>query len=159
MAFPFTVNGTVSVPIRADDADFADRLTRDIAAGLESAKAKQVNRDGLIVTFRGGIFRLVSTWNPTYAVSSGTLQFLLDGSHARISYRLRMTEMIVIASIAVLWVLAFPVFSIPELSNVNAGGLLVALWLFIVGSNYLSIHFRFPKWLKRVVEEVKAGGG
>ncbi len=159
MAFPFTVSGTVTVPIEPGEREFVDRVARDIAAGLETAKAKRVRRETARVTFRGGIFRPISSYNPTFAVSSGTVEIAAGENHAKISYRLRTSEFMIVASIGVVVVIGIPVSDYPDLTPVEVAGILAGVWLFIIGANDLSIRLRFRKWLKRIAGGVKAPGG
>ena len=159
MTFPFTYSGTVTISFEADEKDSIDRVMRNVTGGLEAVRAKRVQRENANLTFRGGIFRPISTWNPTWAISSGTFVFTSDGNRVRISYRLRFTEMVVFASIGVLVFLAPPLLRAPNVTDAKAAGLLGLFWVFLVGGNYVLTRWRFQKWLKRVASGVIGKGG
>lgn len=150
MTFPFTLNGTVMISFEVDEKECIDRVIQNITEGLEVVRAKRVQRENASVMFRGGFFRPISGLNPTAVISSGTLKFSSDDHRVRISYHLRFTELVFFASIVVSVLVAPLLLRAPNVTEAKAVGILVFIWVILVGGNYMFTRWRFRKWLEGV---------
>jgi hypothetical protein len=118
---------------------------------LDDLKAKRVKRVGQQIQFTGGIFRAVSGNNLLVAVGSGELSLEPSGTGLAIAYHLRLTQMFLVVSIAVIGFFGPPVVGAPNLTPVEAAALLSVAWLWLYGMNVLLTVVRFPRWIRRTL--------
>lgn len=143
--FPISFEGQIEL------LDFSpeqiDAVAGRVASALVRVRARNVCCDGNVVTFHGGMFRLVSSWNILAPVSHGTIE-VHGGSPSNVTYKLVCVEMLVVTTLMV----AIAGFAIPSkaptLFRLGAPAL---LWLWLFGMNYLVAMYRLPAFLRRAV--------
>lgn len=148
MPFPTSINGTILIATRADPENSIAPVRAAYKDWLVSNRASSIEATPLGLSFRAGIFRLVGNWNILGPISSGEIDVAADGLQLKVAYRLRCTEVLVVASVmaAFLFVVA----------AIGTGKLLIALaisalgfaWLF--GMNYLIAYLRLSRALSRL---------
>ena len=150
MPFPLSAQGAIEVPLtRAEDAE---RLIKALETALRNESASEMSRHANELTFRGGIFRLVSNWNQLVAITSGLVRFSFSADHARIEYRITFTQMLALVP-AMLAFFCLPALSAPRFEFPPwPFFVLIAAWLF--GGNYFMTRYRFPRFLRRAAQTV-----
>ena|SRR2546422_4998094 len=152
MPLPFNTAGRVHV---ARDSS-ASVATDALEHALEQLRAKRIARRGCRIEFTGGIFRAVRGDNLLVAVGSGDLSLERSGTGLEVTYRLRLTQMLLTVSGLVLFVLGPPVIGAPNLNTLQASGVLLTAWLWLFGGNVVLTLVRFPRWIQRTLAATSA---
>lgn len=126
MSLPFSLSGRVML---TNPSDLAIVIARIVDA-LKAAKATDIHQAGHSVTFRAGLFRLVTSMNPLVPIDSGEVAVRTSSSGVAIDYRISFRQIFVVVSVAVVGFFGPFVLMAP---NLNA-------WEATV---------RFPRWLRR----------
>lgn len=143
--FPVSIQG--KIPLHALQPGAASHIVARIEQGLSSARPSHIERDGRVVVFRAGMFRLVSSWNLLAVVDRGRIE-VVDGANAHVAYDFSTRQMLIVVSSILI---AMPLFAIAA----GDGPPLVVLpvlaalgWLWLVGMNYLTATLRLRRFLK-----------
>jgi hypothetical protein len=138
-----------------DDLD-PSALPAYFAKVLQNVDAREVKAYMDRVEFKGGMFRLVSSWNVLVPFASGTVTIHPDIRQVR--YRVSYLQLVFVATIAV------GIMSLFVLSSVGWQPLLVVpiVWLWLVGGNLIIGVPRFERFIRRALAdlsstEIKAG--
>ncbi len=143
--FPTSFEGQIEL------SDFSceqtDAVADRVASALLKVRATNVSRSGNIVTFRAGVFRLVSSWNVLAPVNHGSIE-VQRGSPSTVKYKLSCVEMLVVTTLmAAIAGFAIP-SKAPALFKLGAPAL---MWLWLFGMNYLVAAYRLPAFIRRAV--------
>ena len=123
-------------------------LLRRIERELRAARALDVRRSGNKVSFKGGIFRLVSSWNVLNGVDSGEIE-IVPGSPAVVKYSFSCVQSLTFATVLA-GSLAVFLFAIGGVSVV-AVILPVIIWLVMFGMNFLITSERLAAFVRHSV--------
>jgi hypothetical protein len=115
---------------------------------LRAARALNVCRRGNKVSFRGGIFRLVSNWNVLVPVGSGEIE-VVPGNPAAVRYRFSCVEMLTFVTV-VASALGVFLFTIAGIS-VAAFIFPIFIWFSMFGLNFLIASERLPAFVRKAV--------
>jgi hypothetical protein len=140
----FTRTGSLQF---GDDLDpFA--LPAYLTGVLQKVDAREVKVYGDRVEFKGGIFRLVSSWNILVPFGSGIVTIRSD--IRQIAYQLSCLQLVCVATIAV------GIMSLFILASAGWQPLLVVpiTWLWLVGGNLLIGIPRFERFIGRALADV-----
>ena len=158
MMLPLTLSGLVMVerPSTTDDA-LADALT-SIMRRLEREKPLHLSRTGDRIDFKGGLLRLVSSWNQLVAISRGEIRVERRVRGLSVRYDLWFTQLLVVVTVAVGGFFGPPIMAAPNLSIAGKLAVLSAAWLWLAGGNIAITAFRFPRLLRQAVESKRHAG-
>ena len=120
---------------------------------LKKQKARNIQHYGNNITFRGGIFRFVSSWNQLVAISSGSLTLKRTESSISVNYKITFTEMLIIVTAMVIGFLGPPVWNASNTGVVESIIILLCAWFWLFGGNVAIAYFRFPRFLKSSLAE------
>jgi hypothetical protein len=140
----FTRTGSLQF---GDDLDpFA--LPAYFAGVLQKVDAREVKVYGDRVEFKGGIFRLVSSWNILVPFGSGMITIRPD--IRQVAYHVSWLQLVCFATVAV------GIMSLFIVSSVGWQPLLVIpiAWLWLVGGNLLIGIPRFERFIRRALADV-----
>lgn len=152
MPFPFSLEGTVAIEM----ADLASTISA-VETAMRKARPSALTRDGAKITFRAGVFRLVSNWNQLVSIGSGELLFSQEDSRVLIHYSVSLVELFV--TVTLLLLIMFGI--VPLLAGGHTLwplGFLPLGWLWLFGMNYLTTKFRFPRFLRKAGEKARSSG-
>lgn len=139
--FPANIEGEFR--IGDIDAEEAERRLTAFEEWLRGAKATDIEREGDTVTFRAGIFRWVSNWNPLVPIGWGRVE--LSRAEGVLRYDFSCRQLLVLISV---WAVVGAAGC--ALAGFWTGSPLVApimgVWLF--GMNYLMASWRLSKVLR-----------
>ena len=125
------------------------RAASGIVRSLEIAEASAIRRSRNRVWFRGGVARVVSSWNVLMAISSGEVNVHAAEEGVMADYTIDFTQMLGVVTTMVAGI-AFLVFLMTrEWPTALAVG--VGAWLWLYGANLILVSFRFPRWLRRAL--------
>jgi hypothetical protein len=149
---PFSISRSIEIKEFFMESD-TDALYMLIES-LKRQKARNIQHSGHNITFRGGIFRFVSSWNQLGAISSGSLTLKKTESSLIVNYKIKFTEMLIIVTAMVIGFLGPPVWNASNTGIVESIIILSFAWFWLFGGNVAITYFRFPRFLKNsLVEE------
>jgi hypothetical protein len=149
MRFPLYIEGKIE--LGATSPEGAAELAARVASALIKVRASNVSLIGTSVTFRGGIFRLVSNWNILVPVGWGAIG-VLTGSPGVVAYKFSCREMLGVTTLIALVVALFMAFVVPPSAPLFFRlGAPVLMWLWLYGGNYLISRYRLPAFVKDAV--------
>jgi len=149
---PLTLSGVLMVerPSAADDA--LENALTSIMARLEREKPLRLSRTGNQVDFKGGLLRLVSSWNQLVAISHGEIRVERQVRGMSVRYEIWFTQLLIVVTIAVGGFFGPPIMAAPNLSIAGKLAVLSAAWLWLAGGNIAITALRFPRFLRQAVE-------
>ena len=117
------------------------------AAELDKSRPAALVVKPAELTVRGGMFRLVPSWNLLVSVTSATVRVSAAANQVIVQYEVNTTQLLVFCVIASV---VFLIASAPRgpIGLVVGGQLVVWIWLF--GSSYIMTRMRFVRLLRRV---------
>lgn len=145
MPLPFSLSGRV---VLTDPSDPAIAIARIVDA-LKAAGATDIHQAGHSVTFRAGVFRLVTSLNPLVPIGSGEVAVRASSSGVAIDYRISFRQIFVVVSAMIAVVFGPVVLTAPNVNAWEATLLLGFMWVWLFGGNVLITWVRFPRWLRR----------
>jgi hypothetical protein len=115
------------------------------ASVLQKVDAREVKIYGDRVEFKGGIFRLVNSWNILVPFGSGIVTIRPD--IRQIAYQVSCLQLVFVATVAL------GIMSLFILSSAGWQPLLVILiaWLWLVGGNLIVGIPRFERFIRRAL--------
>jgi len=151
MSFPLSYANKIEVLFDAKN-HAPENLLRSIISSLKKVKASNIRNDQNRITFSGGILRFVMGWNILCAISSGEITFEKNNDKLSLNYHLKFTEMFVIVTIMVLGFMGPFIFQARNLSPFPKIIILLFMWLWLFGGNYLLTIFRFPGFIRKMTD-------
>ena len=114
---------------------------------LQKVDARDIRVYGDRVEFKGGIFRLVNSWNILVPFGSGIV--IIRPGIRQVAYQVSCLQLVCFATVAV------GIMSLLILSSVGWQPLLVipVLWLWVVGGNLLIGIPRFERFIRRALAD------
>lgn len=143
--FPTHITGRIE--LAAATPERVDSIAERFVSELARVRASDVMRQGNTITFKGGVFRLVSSWNILGPVSQGAIE-LKVGPPPEIAYRFSCIQMLVITTLMVI-VMGLFVATSPRAPLALKLGAPVIMWLWLFGMNYLIAAYRLPAFVRR----------
>jgi hypothetical protein len=123
-------------------------LAKEIIESLEREKAKNVETTNNRITFTGGVFRPVSNWNVLVPITPGEIE--IDGERHCIYYNIRFSQLIIIGSFMVAFIVAAFAVSSGAPKTVLILGL-PFIWFWLVGMNLIIDIPRFNRFIIRII--------
>lgn len=143
--FPLSIQGQFEVPrLTSKETGF---VTMRLFYALEAAKASSLHRDGDTITFRGGMFRLVSNWNVLGPVSHGVIKVSATPT-ITVQYSLSSIELLVVATLQALLAGFCVSIKTGEIGLLNFAVAAFA-WTVLFGLNYLVAASRLPAFIRQ----------
>jgi len=143
--FPFNIQGEITLPSIAPGQVPIYLSQVERAAGEK--RACNIRKTESLVTFRGGMFRLVMNWNIFVPITRGIIE-VLPGTPGVVRYYFSCTEMLITVSVMVA-IFAFCLLQ-PGLSTLGVVLPIVA-WLWLFGMNYATAAFRLPGFVREAL--------
>lgn len=153
MPFPLSLNRCIQVRGLGDPDQYVEPVLIAISDWLERKRAKQIVRSGHVVSFRAGLFRLVTGLNPLGPIGSGSIAVSPGADGVDICYNLRFTELFVTITVLVAVFFGPAMWRAPNLDEFDAIANLGFFWLWLFGGNYVITSFRVPRALRKVARE------
>jgi hypothetical protein len=139
--FPFSFEGTIDVP-----SDGSDAALDRIKIAIMAVRAKAVERRRETLVFRGGVFRMVSSWNVLCPVD----ECKVSNKLGKLLYICSTKELFAASTGMAIILWAFIHFVGGETVPVFAQFAVPATgWLWLFGMNYITARFRLRKFLAR----------
>ncbi len=145
--FPTSIKGTIELST-CEPSDIP-RILINVRSELEAASARDIHLSENKISFRGGIFRLVTNWNVLVPIGSGEIE-VDPGSPPVLKYNFSTLEILVIASLMALFVGGSMALARPITLQTMEFPIVAWLWLF--GMNYLVAAFRLPAFVRRAID-------
>lgn len=145
MAIPFSLSGRVA----ARDVTDQMRAVSGIVRALEVAAAGDIQRLGNRVSFKGGLARVVSSWNILVPIGSGEVNVRASEEGVIADYTLHFTQILGVVTTLVAGMVLLVLLMARDWPTALAIG--VSAWLWLYGANVLLTSFRFPRWLRRAL--------
>lgn len=149
MSFPFSSETKIltSIPFNSNSVDrFGSLFMQKVSEKKVKVSFGSPNE----IEFKGGAFRLVSNLDLFVPITKGVVKIENVNDQIQISSTEYYSEILIVVSL----ITAFLVFVIPKGAASNFVFLLPAIWLF--GGNYALSRFRYPRFLRSVVDETQA---
>lgn len=147
MPFPFSIQATVE----GGPATIAT-IIADLRQRLEGLKGRDITMHGANeVTFRGGMFRLVTKHNLLVPIGSGRVTVTETATGIALSYDLDTTQTFWVGTIMAVAVAGFLIYAEPADTMTTPVGFAVFLWVWVIGMNYLIARWRFRKFAEGLV--------
>jgi len=157
MPFPFSLIDSFDIETPGDPAsDPVPDLTAAISDWLAKQRAKAVWQTARGISFKAGLFRTVTGWNILCPVGSGEIEISRHETVIRVTYRLRFSELLIVATAGVAVVVGFPVLT-SAIGAAGAFAIFVVGWLWLFGMNYLLAKKRIPRALRGLRGKQPAG--
>jgi hypothetical protein len=155
MPFPISSSGVIAVRgLSVDEA--IDRLEDALA----KEKPAALSRDGRGLRFQGGAFRLVCNWNILVPISAGVLDVSPSEHGVNVSYRVTFTQMLVAVTLMVAFFMGPAVaMATPKMSPPGALCVLLVMWSWLFGFNFVLTGWRLPRFLVRALSRPTAVQG
>ena len=143
--FPISIVGEFDISMK--ESEDVNSVLNKIEKGLDTVRATSIVRTANKVTFRGGIFRLVTNWNILVPVGYGVIG-VQPGNPGSVTYKFSCLEMLVTTTIMVVLMGVFILSSIP----ISAFSIFapIFMWLWLFGMNYLIAMLRLPVFVKKI---------
>ena len=122
-------------------------LLRTFQHELEEARARKVTLEPNGLSFRGGLFRFMSSWNIFVSITKGRI--LLDPETSRVTYYLSFVEIIVVVTLMI----GFMALAAKHLPTEFYYWGLPLMWLWLVGANLAFALTRFDRFMRRCIRE------
>jgi len=135
-----TYSGTIKLGPAVDLA----ALPAHLATCLRRAKANAIEVSNTSVSYRAGLFRLVSNWNVLSQFGSG--EITVDPAARIVRYRLRYRELVALATLMIAIAAVVPV-AVPDFPALPPA-LYFGGWALLVGGNLL-IGISNMRWFLR----------
>lgn len=154
-------SGRALFPLRAEGELITSAGTLDaktvvngISRSLMKHRPKRIVASEQRIEFRGGPFRPVWSMNLLVSTTRGRIDVSRQGLSLVIRYELEFTELCVVGTFLVGWVVLAMV-----LTNRTIPALLAAvpMWLFLVGGNWATARARFRSFIARSIDELDQG--
>lgn len=141
MRSPLTTSGTIRV--ESLPVDGVTGIVAKVESALRRVRAARLRVSGDTITFRGGIFRAVTSWNILGPISFGEIQFVPTDRAVLIHYRISWLGLFLLTTAMV------SVFVFTVRDPVRSGAIFVIpfMWAWLFGGNYVITRVRFPRFL------------
>ncbi len=145
MAFPLSHSGTFrvepDVPVSADEllARFSHALEAERAGGLVRSGETVAFQGSMLRGVRGGLLRLVG---------EGWLRVVPENGRMRVAWKITYTPLL-LASLLFLILPGVLLYAEPSIPAAPKAGMLIMLWVWMVGLNYVLSSLRFRRFVRR----------
>lgn len=151
MIKPFSISGRVEEDFIESDKFKIENLRYYIVDSLREEGAGELSYVGENICFRVGFFSVMWNWRPLSIVSSGELKVQKFNGKAMVLYVCHYGTH---AAIAFAIISAIALFEINKiLRDKDFLYTLVALWTFLVYGNILIDRYRFPRFIRKLINE------
>ena len=151
--FPFSIQHCVVVAI--DTSTSPQQLIKSLREELTSLKPIGLDVTGDTLHIKNGMFRLMSSYNLLRSITEGDIVVSCSGGKASIDYKLQLSEMVLMVTGLVLLLFAYPIWHAPNLDVAEKAEFLFGMWLWLAGGNFVITALRFPRFIRRCVNQVK----
>ena len=133
--------------------DFRELFFRRASNALLDASANNVQVDENRVSFTGGLFRLVWSWNVLNQIGYGYVELHESEDSFKVTYYASFRQMFVVISVMVFLFFGVALFSDKgdELSVIGKLAILVFAWLWLFGGNWFVAMARFPTFVSSLL--------
>lgn len=157
MPFPISLIGSFDVETPGAPDQYVLPLKTAISDWLVEKRARAVSQTAQGISFRAGLFRSVSGWNPLGPIGSGDIEVMRQETTIQVTYRLRFTEALIVVTSAVVLFFGPPLWYAPNLNTIEAIGLMILAWSWLFGMSYVISRYRVPNALKRIARQTTGG--
>jgi hypothetical protein len=135
-------------------AVFQEQVLIKASEELRRVKGREIKIEDNKVSFSGGLFRFVDNWNILAQIGSGQIEVVSSPKGLAVTYLISFKQLFLLGTILIFiaGISMFPKMSMPTVQKVF---FLFAIWLFLVGGNWLIAMIRFPGFVKSIIR--KAG--
>jgi len=136
--------------LKADpDDDLRDRLLKAFWQELDSRSPRSLDVSGDTISFRGGVFRLVSSWNLLAPIGRGEIAVGTTESGLAVSYRISFRELIVVVTVMILTMM-FLILSSEGVEKLPVIASLLGIgWLYMVTASIAFAIMRFNGFVRK----------
>src|SRR3984893_17521472 len=142
MPFPLSRSDTINVDVPAS-ADL-NSIMQSVVFALEDAHPSRVSLHKQKITFRGGPFRLVHSWNILVPITSGTIHFCVEPGRVVVGYRIYFLEAFLIYTLPLCFYAANWIIALRRPHAVAFNEVAPLVWLMLLGLTYFITELRFP---------------
>jgi hypothetical protein len=135
-----------------DPTNSSQGILEALRKKIESLEPYKVTVEGNTLRFETRLFDRMGTYNLLRPISEGRISVDCSTGAAVIEFKLSFEDMVAAVSVMVA-VLAIPVFNAPNLDMVGEGLILAAAWLWLFGGNFIVTSIRFPRFIRRCLEQ------
>jgi len=134
----------------------ADRLIETFGRELRRLSPSELNVSGGTVSFRAGVFRLVSNWNLLVPISRGEIVVAPANDGVSVRYTISFRQLVTVATIMIVIMMVMICSSegSQALPLAVFGGSI--MWLWLVGMNLAIAIPRFRRFVRKCVESAGA---
>ncbi len=156
MPFPFKLNGVIEVPVKDSTPEFSTAVIQAIACRIKQARPSSFEISANEIIFSGGVFRLVLSSNLLVPITSGRIK--IEPSHLPdliiVYYQITFTEMFIMVTIMVAGFMAPILLSVPKFNIIQVLAILIIMWLWLFGANFVTTWWRFRRALRKAIKQV-----
>jgi hypothetical protein len=143
--FPFDIQGEVTLP-RIGPAQVPIFVSQ-IATAASEERATSIAKTDSVVSFRGGVFRLVGNWNVFTQITHGTVE-VIAGEPGVVRYRFTCTELLVITTV---FAVIAGIAALHDGFSPLGIAAPIAVWGWSFGMNYLIACVRLPDFIRNAM--------
>ena len=143
-------------------AKAVDVFLHDLREELLRLRPAALDAQASEITVRGGIFRLVPSWNLLIPITSASIRATSNAHEVLVAYDVRLTQIVRICTFLSLAFLIFLGVSAALAGSETQMNVAVALvlgtqffvWGLLFGVNYIETRFRFGRMLRRIARGI-----
>ena len=138
MPFPLSADGKIVV----EGTDLIQAIAA-VEAELKRAKPSTISITGTHIEFTAGLFRFVTKWSLLGPIGSGSIAFQQMAGAVEVRYHISFVQLFIVVTMMVILVFGLlPGLSWGAQARVPLP-MLVVMWLWLFGMNYLITIFAF----------------
>lgn len=143
--------------VKANLADgLRDRLLDTFRQELDRLSPRKLDVSGDTVSFRGGVFRLVTSWNLLGPIGRGEIVVAPTDDGLSVRYRISFRELITLVTIMIL-IMMVMIFSSEGMEAFPIVPVALSFgWVFAVGGNIAICIPRFNSFVKKCAKQAGA---
>lgn len=143
MPFPISSSGSISVP--ADSPDSLRAVTLAVEGTFRESNIDFYRKKEDTIEIIGGSFRCIFGRNQRVTIDSGEIRITQQDALIQIHYRISFVRGLLLSSIIIGILFGY-------LARVSVG-VLIMLWLIVIGGNHLVTIYGFPRFLRAAAEK------
>ncbi len=150
MAFPLTIEGSLSVP-RAHDPSFSKKSAVEFLAEIfENDRWTYYDVNGNEISFRNKK-ALVNVWsNPFGAANHGTINISIRNGDMFINYKLSMKFILFLSLALSMFVMVPSLLNATNVTNLDRIMITTLAWVWLFGGCYVFTRYKFRRYLKNI---------